>query len=146
MVICTTESLCRAPETNTTLQINYTPINIKKKEQYLSHALETLMASPSSGDPSPFCFLVKTTSYQACEVSTKSPGGSRADENPLQLSVSCLQAHLGGLGCRSPVRTSSAEERAELLQGDTSCVVRRQFYAHQVMNVFCQHRKGSERG
>lgn len=88
------------------------------------------MASPSSGDPSLICFLVKTTSYKACEVSTKSPGGSRVDENPLQLSVSCLQVHLSGLGCRGPVRTSSAEERAELLQGDASCMVRRQRYAH----------------
>ena len=34
------------------------------------------MTSPSSGDPSPICFLVKTTSYKACEVSTKSPGAA----------------------------------------------------------------------
>ena len=32
--ICITESLCCTPETNTTLQINYTSIKKKKKEAF----------------------------------------------------------------------------------------------------------------
>ena len=32
--ICITDSLCYIPEANTTLQINYTPINIKKKDAW----------------------------------------------------------------------------------------------------------------
>ena len=37
--MCITDSLCSTPETNTTLQINYTPIKILKTPQWSLHIL-----------------------------------------------------------------------------------------------------------
>ena len=61
-----TDSLCHTPETNTTLQINYTPVKIKKQNKKNTPSHRTHLHSPR-GYKAPACPFSHLLSIEPCE-------------------------------------------------------------------------------